>query len=285
MDRILRIDSHQHFWLYSDDPSTWIDHAMPELRRDFLPKELEPILREHKMDGSVLVQAFHDEGDNEFLMALAARHPFVKGVVGWLDLNAKNVEERLTQYAQQEVFKGVRHTEYDAHGEFLLRESFLNGIRSLADFGLTYDILLFEYQLVSAVKLVQKFPDQVFVLNHMGKPQIGNGLTDDWKASIQELGKNPNVFCKLSGMTTDTRNFEWETSDFYPFLDVVVGAFGVDRLMFGSDWPVHICSATYPELLNILDIYFSGYSQEDKEKIYGLNAMRAYSIKDERHGK
>lgn len=281
----MRIDSHQHFWYYTEERSTWIDHAMPELRRDFLPGELEPILREHKMDGSVLVQAFHDESQNEFMMEVAAQNSFVKGVVGWTDLSAENVEERLSHYSQHNIIKGFRHTDYDAFGEFLLRKPFLNGISRLAKYGFTYDILLFEYQLVSAVELVRKFPDQVFVLNHLGKPQIGLGLTDDWRSSIMELGKSPNVFCKLSGMTTDTMNFEWETPDFFPFLDVVVEAFGVDRLMFGSDWPVHICSATYPELLNILDTYFAGYSREDMAKIYGLNALRAYNITDARAGK
>lgn len=274
----LRIDSHQHFWKYDPDKYSWITDEMSPIRRDFLPEDLEPVLRKNGFDGCIAVQADQSEEETVRLLEHANTHRFIKGVVGWVGLAAQNVEERLELYSRDQFFKGVRHTVWDEKGEFLLDSAFQKGVAALEKFDLTYDVLVFDYQLKGAVDFVAQFPNQPMVLDHMGKPKISEKPSLQWISKCKGLGRHEHVFCKISGLVTETENFLWKKDDFFPFLDTIVETFGVDRLMFGSDWPVCLSAASYHEVVGIVHSYFSNFSEEDKRKIFGQNAIRFYNL-------
>ncbi len=225
------------------------------------------------------MQADQSEEETVKLLELANTYPFIKGVVGWVDLSAKNVEERLELYSRDPAFKGVRHTVWDEKGEFMINPDFQRGIAALKKFDLTYDILVFDYQLENAVELVKAFPGQPFVLDHMGKPKVSEGISEEWRRNIQEIGNRENAYCKISGLVTEAENFSWKTSELHPFLEEVTMAFGVDRLMFGSDWPVCISAASYQEVLQLIEEFYRNFSEGEKKKIFGVNAARFYNLK------
>lgn len=275
----MRLDAHQHFWYYDPVKYSWIDDSMAAIQKDFMPEDLQPLLRKIGFEGSVLVQADQSEKETEFLLNLAEKHAFIKGVVGWVDLTSEQAEDRLEHFCKNSYFKGLRHTVWDERGEFMTEKAFQEGISKLANFDLAYDLLVFDYQLPGPIELIAKFPGQRFVLDHMGKPEISaKGPSAEWKQNIQKLAAYDNVSCKLSGMLTQTESFRWKNIDFRPFLDVLVEAFGVDRLMFGSDWPVSLAAASYEEVLKIQEDYFRSFSEEEKQKIFGGNGARFYRI-------
>jgi L-fuconolactonase len=275
----MKIDAHQHFWQYDAEKYSWISDEMSAIRKDFSPEDLQPFLSKNGFSGCVAVQADQSEAETEVLLKMAKKHDFIKGVVGWIDLASPEVEECLKHYSKNTFLKGIRHTVWDEKGEFMMSSEFQHGISFLANLGLTYDILAFDYQLGGAVELVKVFPRQKFVLDHMGKPQISGKPDKQWVGHIQQLASFPNVWCKISGLVTETPNFSWKTTDFFPFLEVVTDAFGVDRLIFGSDWPVCLSAANYSEVIEIMEEFFSSYSKEDREKIFGKNAAEFYNLK------
>ncbi|ALJ04693.1 amidohydrolase [Pseudalgibacter alginicilyticus] len=275
----MKIDAHQHFWIYNPVRDSWIDESMQLIRKDFLPIDLKPILEANSVDGCIAVQADQSEAETEFLLQCAQDNPFIKGVVGWVDLRADNVEERLAYFSKNKNFKGVRHiVQGETDDAFMLRPEFLNGIRKLEQFGLTYDILIHQHQLKQAIALVEKFPHQKFILDHIAKPKISEGIDAEWKKNIQILAAYKNVSCKISGLVTETSNFQWNESIFIPFLDTIVEAFGVKRIMFGSDWPVCLLAGQYQEVLQIITNYFGGFSKEDIEKVMSENAVQVYNL-------
>lgn len=274
----MRIDAHQHFWIYDPVRDSWIDESMAVIRKDFLPKDLEPILEANGMDGCVAVQADQSEAETNFLLQCAKENPFIKAVVGWVDLRKDNVEERLAHFSKNKLFKGVRHIVQAEKEDFVLGKAFQNGISKLSKFNLVYDILVFPNQLENAVKLVEQFPEQQFILDHIAKPQMSKELDPKWKENIQKLAAHNNVACKVSGLVTETEGFKWEASMFNPFLDVVVGAFGTDRLLFGSDWPVCLLAADYQSVLQLIENYFIDFPEDDQKKVMGGNAIKFYNI-------
>ncbi|MGB5205149.1 MAG: amidohydrolase family protein [Eudoraea sp.] len=273
------IDSHQHFWKYDPVRYGWIDDSMKVLQKDFLPADLGPILKDNEVDGCVAVQADQSEAETEFLLGLAAENKFIKGVVGWVDLRADDVDKRLAHFSQDKKLKGIRHiVQEEPDPECMLRKDFQNGIGHLAQFGLTYDILVYPNQLAAAVLLARAFPDQKFVLDHIAKPRISEGLDNQWVHHIKELGLNPNVSCKVSGMVTETKNFKWRQEDFSPFMEVVLDAFGWQRLLYGSDWPVCLLGGSYKEVITIVRDYISKLSDHERAGIMGQNAVNFYSL-------
>ncbi|MCB4807967.1 amidohydrolase family protein [Tamlana sp. 62-3] len=276
----MRIDAHQHFWVFDPVRDSWIDDSMLVIRKDFLPKDLKPILKANNIDGCIAVQADQSETETNFLLQSAADNPFIKGVVGWVDLCNKNVDERLKHFAQNKLFKGVRHIVQAETEDFVLRNDFLNGISKLSKYNLVYDILVFPNQLENVIKMVAKFPEQQFVLDHIAKPKISEGLiaNTNWKTNIKRLASYKNVSCKVSGMVTETQDFKWEEKDFHEFLNVTVEAFGVDRLLFGSDWPVCLLAGAYQDVLHIVEDFFNSFSIEEINKIMGANAVRIYNL-------
>jgi L-fuconolactonase len=276
----MRLDAHQHFWKYSAEQYGWINDDMANLKRDYLPADLKPLLAAEGFDGSIAVQARQEEEETNWLLQLAEENEFVKGVVGWVDLCSAEVKEELERLAQHPKFVGVRHVLQDEQDdEFMLRRDFKRGIGLLAQHRLTYDLLLYPRHLPVAARLVREFPDQPFVLDHIAKPLIAGGLVEPWDRDIRELATFDNVSCKLSGMVTEAEWKEWESADFRPYLDVVFEAFGPDRLMIGSDWPVCTLSGDYSATLGIVREYISQLDSSVQEDILGLNCAEIYRVK------
>jgi L-fuconolactonase len=272
----MRLDSHQHFWSYDSAQYPWIPKGSP-LHRDWLPADLAPLLAAAGLDGCIAVQARQTLDESRWLLSLAARAPIIKAVVGWVDLRAKNVGDDLADLAKSSRFAGVRHVVQDEpDDDFMMRADFLRGIAELHQFGLTYDILVFPSQLPAAIALARHFPHQPFVLDHLAKPPIKDGALSPWRERIRELAKSPNVMCKISGMVTEADCKAWKHEDFRPYLDLVVEAFGEDRLMYGSDWPVCLLAGTYEKVHALAAGYFAQFSATAREKIFGENAGRFY---------
>jgi L-fuconolactonase len=278
------IDSHQHFWQYDPGRHGWITDEMSSIRRDFLPEHLLPELQANNIDGCIAVQVDQSENETSFLLELATRHPLIKGVVGWVDLCSPTVGRRLEHFSQFEKLRGFRHIAQSEPDErFLVRKDFLDGVRRLAQFKFCYDILIYPHQLPAAIELVEKFPDQRFVLDHLAKPYIRSRKLEPWSLQMRSLAANRNAYCKVSGMVTEANWKHWRSEDFEPYLDVIFEAFGPDRLMFGSDWPVCLVAASYSQVKGLLENYVGALPIEDQEKIFGLNAISFYGLKIPNH--
>jgi L-fuconolactonase len=272
------IDSHVHFWKYDKQRDSWITENMKILRQDYLPAHLLTTLKRNDADGCVAVQAGQSEYETHFLLELSKTHTEIKAVVGWVDLLSKNLEERLRYFSQFNIIKGWRHIVQSEPDDFLLREDFQRGVASLRPFNYTYDILIYHHQLKPALEFVSKFSDQKFVIDHCAKPDIAKKNIAEWKIQIREMAQHPDVYCKLSGLLTETKWKEWSPGDFYPYLDVVFDAFGVDRLMFGSDWPVMLLSGMYVQWKSLLEKYMENFGEEDRLKVFGENAIQFYNL-------
>lgn len=278
------IDSHQHFWIYDAERDAWINEQMTRIRRNFLPEDLQPVLAANGVDGCIAVQADQSEAETLFLLALAEKHSsFVKGVVGWVDLRADNLYDKLDYYSQYELLKGFRHVAQAEPDDFLARPEVIKGIRQLAAFDFSYDILIYPTQLKAAVQLVREAPDVSFVIDHLAKPYIKDQKINTWSNYMRELASHPHVSCKVSGMVTEADWKNWTKKDFYPYLDVVFEAFGVDRLLFGSDWPVCLVAAEYEQVIGLVRDYMMhvGFSSADQAKVLGENAARFYRIEND----
>jgi L-fuconolactonase len=275
----MRIDAHQHFWKYNEARDSWITDDMANIQRNFLPEDLQPILHANKIDGTIIVQSDQSKEENIFQLANALQHDFVKGVVGWVDLQADHINENLEYYKEFKKSKGFRHVlQGERQRDFMLRPNFKRGIGKLREFGYTYDILIFPDQLSYTIELVKAFPDQPFVLDHIGKPYIKDKQIEDWKKDIETLASFENVYCKVSGMVTEGHWKNWTKDDFAPYLDVISQAFGSTRLMYGSDWPVCLVAASYEQVIGLVNDYFSTFSPHEQELIFGKNAIRFYNL-------
>ncbi|MDO7846177.1 amidohydrolase family protein [Hymenobacter sp. M29] len=274
-----RIDSHQHFWQFDVERDAWITPDMAAIRRDFLPGDLAPVLQQHGLDGCVAVQASQSEAETDWLLSLAAEHDFIKGVVGWVDLRAENVAERLAHYAQFEKLKGFRHVlQGETDRALMLRPEFQRGLAALATHGFAYDLLVLPDQLGYAAELAQAFSNQPFVLDHLAKPLIKAGELEPWRRDIQALAAHENVLCKVSGMVTEADWQHWQPADFRPYLDVVFEAFGPGRVMFGSDWPVCNVAGGYGRMHALVADYLAQFSPAEQAGFWGDNAARFYKL-------
>lgn len=276
---MLQIDAHQHFWKYNAVRDSWITEEMSVIQRDFLPEDLRPLLAQNNFDGCVVVQSDQSEEENTFQLNNAAKNDFIKGVVGWVDLQANNLEERLEYYSRFEKLKGFRHVlQGEADRALMLKPAFINGISRLEKYNFTYDILIFTDQLQYIPEFVTAFPRQKFVIDHIVKPSIKNKEITQWKKEIQAVAKCENVWCKISGLVTEASWKSWKRDDFVPYLDVVTNAFGTDRIMFGSDWPVCLVAASYEQTISIVKNYFSTFSTDEQNAFFGGNAVEFYSL-------
>ncbi len=273
-----RIDSHQHFWRFDPVKDAWITPDMEAIRKDFLPDDLRPLLRTAKMDGCVTVQVDQSAKETLMLLRLADQNPFIKGIVGWVDLRSPGVVDQLAFLSQYKKLKGFRHIVQSEPDGFLLQKDFLRGIKSLADFDYTYDLLVYPRQLPEALTFVRQFPDQKFVLDHLAKPGIKDGGLEPWKKYISHLASADNIYCKLSGMVTEADWKKWEPSDFRPYLEVVFTYFGPQRLLYGSDWPVCLLASTYQQQLSIVEDFLHPLSPSEKQGILGENAVQFYNL-------
>lgn len=252
---------------------------MQILQRDYLPADLSALMAKTTIEGTVAVQARQNLRETEWLLDLTSTNDFIKGVVGWVDLQSPDLAAQLEKYAPHPRLVGVRHVVHDEpDDQFMLRDGFLRGLSELQAYGLTYDLLLFPKHLPVAVQVVQKFPEQRFVLDHIAKPLIEDGVLDPWERDIRALAAFDNVFCKISGMITEAAWQAWQQSDFEPYLDIVFDCFGVDRLMFGSDWPVCNLSGSYSDVVEMVTSYIQRFPVEDRAKIMGGNAKYFYNL-------
>lgn len=273
------IDAHQHFWIFDSVRDSWINDDMKIIQKDFLPEDFEIVLKENRIEGSVVVQSAQSEKENEFQIMNAGKYDFIKGVVGWINLQADDVEEKLLYYKQFKKLKGFRHILQGVpQRNLMLQPAFKRGISLLHKFGFTYDILILPDQLVYAKQLAAEFPNQLFVLDHIAKPDIKNKKIDEWKKNILALGAYENVYCKISGMVTEADWKNWTSEDFIPYIDVVVNAFGTKRIMFGSDWPVCLVAASYKKMKDIVDNYFSFFSKNEQKNFYSKTAIKFYNL-------
>ncbi len=276
---MLRIDSHQHFWKFDPVRDSWINDEMSVIQKDFLPDDLKPILEENGFDGCVTVQSDQTEIENEFQLGNAANHDFIKGIVGWVDLRSSWVEERLDHYSQFKKIKGFRHVlQGEKDRAFMLQPSFMKGTGLLKKYNFTYDILIFPDQLKHTVEFVKSFPDQPFVIDHIAKPYIKDNKIEEWKKDIEDVARYENVYCKISGMMTEADWKQWKPQDFIPYINTVVEAFGVNRIMYGSDWPVCLVAGSYENAVNIVKDHFSSFTKNEQELFFGSNAIKFYNL-------
>ncbi len=274
----MRIDAHQHFWKYDAHEFSWIDDSMQVIRRDFTPPMLHEILNRNGIDGCVAVQTRQTEEETNTLLSFADQYRFIKGVVGWIDLQV-NIVERLQYYRRFPKLKGFRHiVQAEQDPDFLQRPAFRNGIRQLKTGNYTYDILIYPHQLNSAAELVAAFSAQRFVLDHMAKPYIKKGLITGWKEDISKLAAFDNVWCKISGLVTEADWKNHTPQDIFPYIEIAFEAFGIDRVMFGSDWPVCLVAVSYENVLEVVEMYFNKLTQLEKSKLFGQNAIHFYNL-------
>lgn len=281
-----RIDAHQHFWTYSAAEYPWIGPGMERLAADHLPTDLEAVARPEGISGSIAVQARQSLAESHWLLELAEQSPFIRGVVGWVDLRSATVADDLAPLARHPRFVGVRHVVQDEPDpRFLLGEAFVRGLRTLWPLSLAYDLLLYPPQLAAAVELAALLPEQRFVLDHLAKPSVRVWRTAsdraDWRQDIEALARHDNVFCKLSGLVTEADWSGWRREEFRPYLEVVLEAFGPRRLMFGSDWPVCRLAARYADVAGIVADLVAPLAVAEQAAIWGGTARAFYGLASE----
>jgi L-fuconolactonase len=274
----MRIDAHTHFWRYSGDEYAWIDDSMLALRRDFMPDDLEPELTRTRFDGCIAVQARQSIQETTWLLELAEHHDFIRGVVGWIDLQAPDVRRQLDDLERHPKLVGLRHVVQSEPDDFLLRPDFCRGITQLEEFGLAYDILIHPRQLTVAAAFARRFEGQRLVLDHLAKPPVRKGEVEAWGRDLRELASCPNVMCKLSGLVTEANWNAWTPEQLWPYLDVAFECFGAARLMIGSDWPVCTLAGDYSRTLAVVTDYLKGHSADEQDAVLGLNAQRFWKL-------
>ena len=272
------IDTHQHFWNYDTTRHEWINEEMRAIRKDFLPEQLAQILKENKVEGCVSVQVDQTTEETDFLLALAKEHSFIQGVVGWVDLRASNLEDTLENYRDAKALKGFRHIIQGQAAGFMLQPNLIQGLKKLATRNYTYDLLIYAHQLKEANELIKQVTELPIVIDHVAKPNIKDSEIEDWKKEITALAKYPNVYCKISGMATEANWETWTMAGLQPYLDTVVAAFGTERIMFGSDWPVCLVASSYAKWLNGVQKYFNTFSSTEQEAIFADNAIKFYKL-------
>src|SRR5699024_533041 len=278
----MRIDSHQHFWIYDKQRDAWINEDMqPVIGKDFLPNDISSILKQSKIDGTVAVQASESEDETKFLVELSKVYALIKGVVGWIDLHDENLDSRLDYWSNESVVKGFRHViEGEPKGDYLMQNTFQRGLTKLSEKGYTYDLLIRPRHFQSTLDCVAKQSNLTFVLDHMAKPNIAENQYDDWASFIKELAQFPNVYCKLSGIVTEAKWHNWQVEDLKPYVDFTLESFGAERVLYGSDWPVCTLSSSYEQWVNAVESLIGELSESERKMIWGGNAIRVYNLKD-----
>jgi len=269
------IDTHVHFWNFDAVRDSWITEEMNAIRKDFTPKNLIRIYNDLKISGCVAVQANQAESENDFLLTLAEQNEIVKGIVGWVDLKSKDLEERLKYWSAFKKIKGWRHVLQAENSNFILSNDFAEGIRALKKYNYTYDLLCYHTQLEDIIKLVDKVPDQAYVLDHCGKPDVKSQNLKTWSKNIKTLAQNTNVFCKLSALLVEADWKNWKEIEIFNCFDVILEHFGTNRVMYGSDWPVVLLSRPYADWFNLVEKYTSRFSIQEKDNIF-LNTASAF---------
>lgn len=273
------IDAHHHLWKYNDHDYAWMTGDLSALRRDYMVKDLEEATRGLDVQGTIAVQARQTIAETEWLLDMANQHSSVLAVVGWVPLLAPDVSATLERFTPNPKFRGVRHVIQDEPDDrFILRDDFNRGVGRLKELGLVYDVLIYERHLPQAIEFVDRHPEQVFVVDHVAKPGINEGVLSPWREQITELARRENVYCKVSGMATEADWKHWAAEDLRPYFDVVLAAFGPRRLMFGSDWPVLTVAGTYNRWLDVFSSFIAQLSPDERERVSAGTAREAYHL-------
>lgn len=273
------IDSHQHFWQVGRFDYPWMTSDLGVLCRDYLPAELVPILQANGVTRTVLVQASNSVAESRWLLSLAGANSFIAGVVGWVDLTSPEIDAQLNELAAHPKFKGVRHlVESEPQDDWLVQPAVLSGLQQLATRGLCYDLLVHTRHLKYVPEVARKCPDLRLVIDHLAKPPIARNEIKEWLAAITPVAALPNIHCKFSGLVTEANRTSWQTNDLRPFVDSALELFGVERLMFGSDYPVCLLAASYDRVLAAFQEILKSLSEPDREKIFSKNAARFYRL-------
>lgn len=276
----MRIDAHQHFWLYQKQRDSWITEEMSVIQRNFLPNDISGTLKSNNFDGIVAVQADQSIAETNFLLELAGVYKVIKGIVGWIDFQDDNFQQQLDEFKKHELIKGFRHIiEAEADENYLTTDIFLRGIEKLTQYNYTYDLLIRPRHYKSTIECVKHNPNQSFILDHMAKPAIKLQEFDQWGMFIEDLSSFRNVHCKISGLATEAEWNNWTLDNFYQYINHVIKCFGPDRILFGSDWPVCLLAASFNECLEIVEHSIKDFTAEQKEKFWGVNAQNFYKLK------
>lgn len=279
LKRPTRVDAHQHFWKYDPVAYAWIDDSMSLLKDDYLPERLAPLLQHNGFHGSIAVQASTTVIETRYYLELARENPYIRGVVGWVNLCAADVSAILADLARDSKLVGIRHVVQAEADDFMRRADFRRGIGLLASFGLAYDILVYARQLPAAIDLARAFPEQRFVLDHVGKPVIRAGAIEPWRTQLRQLSDLPNVYCKLSGLVTEADWQTWTPGVLAPYLDVALECFGSRRTMIGSDWPVCCLAGSYERVVGVVTDYVARLSADEQDAILGGTASTFYRLR------
>lgn len=282
----MRIDAHHHFWRYTPAEYGWIDEPMASIRRDFLPADLAWEMRGAQIDAVISVQARQSVEETDFLLDHAAAHPWIAGVVGWLPLIDPGIGALLDRYAANPRLRGLRHILQAEPDAYMERPDFNAGLALLRTHNLTYDILIFHPQLAAAIRLVDRHPEQIFVLDHIAKPAIREGTPEagtmePWATQMREMARRPNVFCKLSGVVTEADYAHWSYEQILPWMEAVLDAFTPQRMLFGSDWPVCRVATSYCGWVETVERFAAGLSADERDALFHRNAVRAYRLAEE----
>lgn len=274
----MRIDAHQHYWRFDPLRDQWITPEMAVLRQDFLPSDVAPLLAAAKFDGVVAVQADQSESETDFLLSLAAQHDFIRGVVGWVDLRAADLADRLERWSGYRALKGFRHIAQGEPDDFLARSDVIAGIKQLGTLGYSYDILIYPKQLAAAEQLVARCEGVRFVVDHCAKPPIQSGELARWQRGLRLLASHPNVSCKLSGLVTEAGWHSWTDNEIFGILSVAAEEFGAERLIFGSDWPVCLLAADFPAVVGVIERWAGRLTSTERDLLFGGTAQKLYQL-------
>jgi L-fuconolactonase len=274
------IDSHQHFWRYDAAQYEWIDDSMAALRRDFLPADAVRVMTPFGVEGTIAVQARQTDSETAWLIALAAGEPFIRGVVGWVDLQAADVDRQLDRVCSEPCLVGLRHVVQSEPTGFMDGPAFRRGVAAVERRDLVYDILIYERQMTEAVRFAAAFPRLRLVLDHLGKPDLHHGSMASWRRQLESLAALPHVWCKLSGLVTEAEWNTWTPAGLRPYLDAALEAFGPMRVMFGSDWPVCTVAASYEQVAALVREAIAEYSPDEQGQILGGTAQQVYLRSD-----
>jgi L-fuconolactonase len=272
------IDTHVHFWNFDPVRDSWINEDMKVIQQDFHPKNLLGIYQDLQITGCIAVQASQSEEENRFLLNLAEQNEIIKGIVGWVDLLDPSLDERLTYWSNFKAIKGWRHILQAENSAFILNTKFIEGIKLLKNYSYTYDLLCYHNQLPDIIKMVDQIPDQPFVLDHCGKPDVKSQDLKVWTENIKILASNPKVNCKVSGLFAEADWKNWTEKELFNCFDVIFEHFGAERVMYGSDWPVMLISRPYEDWFNLVHQYTERFSAAERKLIFNDNAKAFYGV-------
>jgi L-fuconolactonase len=277
----LIVDSHHHFWQHSQPfDYSWQDtEELAPIRRDYLPKDLEPLIRAVEVDRTIVVQTQHNVAETRWLLSMAEQNDFIAGVVGWVDLADEQCEQQLLEFRDHPKFVGVRHvTQDEPDDDFIVRPDVIRGLKVLEKHGIPFDLLFFVKHLKHAATLARQLPELPMVLDHLAKPRIKEGATADWIDNFRAAAQFPNVYCKLSGMITEADWQNWKPADLKPYVETALECFGPQRCMFGSDWPVCELAGTYDQVHTALTACLGPLSESETDAIFAETAMAFYRV-------